>query len=229
MKYVYGIVWRGSSVGGESPGFNDRPIKEMGFKDIALIVSDVSSMAFLPEEEFALRHSLVVEDIFRHTCIMPMRFGTVFEDDGEVRKVLRDHYYRFREQLCFVTDKAEFGVRCYWEGTPASRRARSAWEKTSSHHKGPPGTRYLMKRRFEAGLSRTARQGVESFFSPVDGELSKLSEARKVRYTEVSRGMVEASYLVHDSRQRAFREKIIQLVPEMKILLTGPWPPYSFA
>jgi hypothetical protein len=61
--------------------------------------------------------------------------------------------------------------------------------------------------------------------------LARLARATAVSYRN-NGSVLEAAYLVPAARAAAFREAVLRLEterPELTVVCTGPWPPYSFA
>jgi hypothetical protein len=64
-----------------------------------------------PEPAALLDHDRVVYSLMDDGPVLPMRFGTVLEDEHEVRSLLLTRRKELREMLARVRGRVEFGVR----------------------------------------------------------------------------------------------------------------------
>ncbi|MFE1316332.1 GvpL/GvpF family gas vesicle protein [Kitasatospora phosalacinea] len=166
---------------------------------------------------------------------LPVRFGTVYRDDDRVRALLTAHADGFRTALAGIADRTEWGVKVYQERTDPDAAAE---------RDGPPddrpGTAYLLRRRSArdradralADAAERARQVHRALAGLADRSTEhppQPPEATGVREPMLLNG----SYLVHRSRTAEFARAVTGLQhlhgPALRVELTGPWPPYSFA
>ncbi|TMM16430.1 MAG: gas vesicle protein GvpFL, partial [Actinobacteria bacterium] len=102
-----------------------------------------------------------------------------------------------------------------------------------------PGTAYLRRRRAQLSAHERARNAAAMGAEAVHKALSTISEAarRHPPQDERLRGdpswmILNGAYLVEDNRVDQFVETARALDdehPGLRLELTGPWPPYSFA
>jgi Gas vesicle synthesis protein GvpL/GvpF len=64
-----------------------------------------------PEPETLLNHDRVVYSLMERGPVLPMRFGTVLDDETEVRSLLLSRRKELRDMLARVRGRVEFGVR----------------------------------------------------------------------------------------------------------------------
>ncbi|GLW55493.1 GvpL/GvpF family gas vesicle protein [Kitasatospora phosalacinea] len=166
---------------------------------------------------------------------LPVRYGTVYRDDDRVRALLTAHADGFRTALAGITDRTEWGVKAYQERTDPDAAAEGD---------GPPddrpGTAYLLRRRSARDRADHALTDAAERARQVHRALAGLAdrstehppqppEATGVREPMLLNG----AYLVHRSRAAEFAREVTGLQrlhgPALRVELTGPWPPYSFA
>src|SRR5207248_4985702 len=85
----------------------------------------------------------------------------------------------------------------------------------------------LAARRREAAMRERAR----ALARELDGELSVHALDRRCSLLPTPRLAVRAAYLLEPGRVPAFQDAFAQLRrahPDLRLLLSGPWPPYSF-
>jgi hypothetical protein len=166
-------------------------------------------------------HERVVERMMADRAVLPMRFGTKLPDDHAVRDVLTARQAEFLATLDRVRGRVEVGVRAMQPlgaepvGEPA---AEPAARLTMT------GREYL-----EAKLrnGRRAEREVAALHEPLAG----LAVAVNRRGAHAPDELLRASYLIETANLARFRstvERLQRAHPELAILCTGPWPPYSF-
>ncbi|MFG2755100.1 GvpL/GvpF family gas vesicle protein [Streptomyces wuyuanensis] len=197
-------------------------------------------------------HDAVVSALTAATTPLPLRLVTVCQDDDGVRRLLdsgRDQFTRALERL---DGRVEWGVKVYAEeaeGTQeprgdASARAGNAAARAAdggpAHGRRPATGRDYLKQRMRR---RDATDGVwaraDAVSRTLHTELSRHAEAEQVhrpqdpRLPGAARGNVlNAAYLVRREDGEAFADEVRRLTPPgggIRVELTGPWAPYSFA
>jgi len=162
--------------------------------------------------------------------VVPIRLATVYRDDARVREVLEQRAADFHRALRRVTGRTEWGVKVFAvpEPVPAAASARPE-----------SGTAYLARRR--AALSRRERleQRAAEQARDVHIGLAALAVAscdhplqNRALAGEHTRMVRNLAYLVADDRAPAFADAVTacdQRSDAIRVQLTGPWPPYSFA
>ncbi|QGV77716.1 GvpL/GvpF family gas vesicle protein [Streptomyces ficellus] len=179
----------------------------------------------------ARAHDAVVAALSTVTCPLPLRLATVCRDDSGVRRLLEDGHDRFVRALARLDGRVEWGVKVYAEPGAAEEAEPAAPEP------GASGRDYL-RRRLNARRSREGDwQRADALSRRLHGELSRHAEAGTVHRPQDTRlsnapgvNVLNAAYLVDRARSPEF----VQLVeavsePGVRVELTGPWAPYSFA
>jgi hypothetical protein len=153
------------------------------------------------------RHEEVVEALMAERNLLPVRFGTLVPDPGAAARALAERSAELSAALDRVRGAVELAVRVDTR-RPEPDEARSA----------ATGRAYM-----SAKARRRARANL------VHEPLALLSrESVKQRGPELLR----AAYLVDRGAVDAFVNLVRRLQdshPELELLCTGPWPPYSFA
>jgi len=75
------------------------------FRDIAAVVSEFDGDSFERTDTDILAHQRVVQKVFREHIGVPVRFGTILENEEDVRQFLEDGYLGFKKQLTELTAK----------------------------------------------------------------------------------------------------------------------------
>lgn len=152
-------------------------------------------------------HEQVVEALMAERTVLPMRFGATMDDADALRDAIAARHDELAERLDFVRDRVELGVRAIGT-TPAQVAPRAG-----------TGREFLQAK---LGDDRAA------------AELHEPLAARAVassRRTGRDDEVLHAAYLVDRDDVAPFLGTVERLRsghPDVALLCTGPWPPYSF-
>ena len=152
------------------------------------------------------RHEELLEELMRERAILPVRYGTLVEDDDAAARAVAERRDEFAQGLERVRGAVELALRVEQrEPEPPAADVVS-------------GRDYL---RAKAARMRTARRLHERF--------AALARAGEV---QPGRELLRAAYLVDRDAVAGFValvERVGREHTELALLCTGPWPPYSFA
>jgi hypothetical protein len=145
--------------------------------------------------------------------LLPVRFGTRLDDDAAAARSLAGRRAEFKRALERVRGAVELSVRAVF--LDAAGRVEPTAET---------GADYLrLKRRITAAQETVA--------SAVHEPLRALARAHALRSPRPPAEALRAAYLVERDAVGRFTGLVAQLDeqhPELRLLCTGPWPPYSF-
>jgi hypothetical protein len=224
-------------------GVDDTPARVVVEGGLAAVVGSVDAVRFSEEslrqsledlgwlEDTARAHHAVVATLAGSHPVAPVRMATVYVDDDNVRALLREKAAAFADALDRIRGRTEWGVKAY--AVPA---VAPAAEPSSGAGAGP-GTSYLLRRRAEREhATRSHEEALEAADAVHDGLRSLAVASRRYppqdpRLAGHQDEMVlNAAYLVDEAAAAALREAVDQAVaPGLRLELTGPWAPYSFA
>lgn len=233
--YVYAVLARETTLPAGLTGFGGAALCVVPCRALAAVTSILDSAEPSPTSENLLRHEAVVESLRSAGPALPVRFGTVLANQDMVTQALAARYTVLSADLARLGDKVELGLAVLWDREELADTAPSEHHaRTTDVERSPcsgPGVRYLMghlarHRREMFWQSRASRIAQE-----LDGMLHRYALESRRTLLPTPRLALRATYLVEPSRVEAFREafeEIRQAHPRLRLLLTGPWPPYSF-
>jgi hypothetical protein len=163
-----------------------------------------------PAPDALWAHERVVERLMVDRAVLPMRFGSTVDDEHAVRRFLVEHESSFIAMLDRVSGRVELGVRVLKISPPLE----AAPVVVAS------GREYLL-----AKLQNGRR------VSGLDEPLAELAVATRHQSPRSADEVLRSAYLVERLAIARFRgtvERLQAAHPELAILCTGPWPPYSF-
>jgi hypothetical protein len=189
----------------EIDGIGDAALEARTFGPVTAIVSE-GDAATEPSED-AVRHGLVVEALLDCAdSVLPVRFGQEFEDGDALAAAVAEKGDALQTALAELSGCVEIGVRVLREDDPAPAAATD----------GAAYMRALADR-------ETALTGLHR---------ALLGYARASVAAGPMRLRQDTGYLVRRDDVPDFARAVdayIATHPDLTILCTGPWAPYSFA
>jgi hypothetical protein len=189
-----------------------------------------------------LRHEAVVEALGQAGPTLPVRFGTVLADPLAVVQAIAGKYSVLLADLTRLGDKIELGLTLLWDTPPgqdeaparqetlARRQAFWAAELPASNTSGS-GTRYLEARRTQYRREAAQQNKARALIADLDEAFRPYALEQRYRVLASPRLAVRAAYLVQPGHIQEFQQAIGNICgnqPDLRWLLSGPWPPYTF-
>jgi hypothetical protein len=181
-------------------------------------------------------HHRVIQAAAGSAAVVPLRLGTVCRGDERVRELLEDRRAEFETTLSLVTGRTEWGVKMHVD--PDLLAAGTAATPAGAAPAGA-GTQYLRRRQAEERSRRQVSGQAGAIAEQVHATLGDVAAASRSHSPQDSRlsgqpgwMVLNGAYLVDDRRYddlvaavRRFHD------PDhgVRLELTGPWAPYSFA
>lgn len=207
----------------------DVPLDEFGQEPLT---RNLENLAWL--ENVARAHHHVVATVARLGPVAPTRLATIYRDEARVAEVLIAQHTDFEEALDRVAGRTEWGVKAY-----AIPGAAVEPPSTAEGAAERPGLAYLRRRRAQLSSTELAQQAAVHSAEQVHDALGQYAEAAR-RHTPQDRRVtgeagwmvLNGAYLAGSEAADEFAAMVRQLAeqhPAIRLELTGPWPPYSFA
>jgi Gas vesicle synthesis protein GvpL/GvpF len=219
------------------------PVHVIAEASVAAVVSAVDADRF---SESAVRHSMedlhwletiarahnaVVSDLARRRPVAPVRLATMFANIENVRSLLRVHAEDFVAALDRIRGRCEWAVKGFAVDTEPLPATAGPAEALG------PGRSYLQRRRAERdGRDRRSQEAVAEA-EAVHDRLVQLTLASR-RYPPQDRRLsgqrdemvLNAAYLLPEGVETEIRRVVDEYHGgQLRLELTGPWAPYSFA
>jgi Gas vesicle synthesis protein GvpL/GvpF len=159
------------------------------------------------------RHEELVEALMEQRDLLPVRYGTRLENEDAVREVLDEREDELARALERVRGAVELAVR-----------AIDVSSQPAPPEPAASGAEYLASRQQTAAAREAA---VQVLHAP----LSSSARASSTRTPGEAAEVLCAAYLVDRASVPDFVALVGRLQdenPALRIVCTGPWPPYSF-
>ncbi|WP_371483571.1 GvpL/GvpF family gas vesicle protein [Kitasatospora sp. NBC_00315] len=212
------------------------PVPERDFHETALR-RHLEDLGWL--EALARAHHGVIEAFSTHATVLPLRLATVYRDDDRVRAVLHDRQGLFLDRLGRLDGHVELGVKIYVDrgsDTPSEPAPPAA---SSSDPPLGPGRSYLRHRRAEQDSRNDAERAAERAAERIEAT-ARAHAVERARHriqegelaTAPGVNVSNDAYLVPAAHADAFRAEALRSTDGLtgvRVDVTGPWAPYSFA
>lgn len=234
MSYLLYCIFRGPLPAAlEIPdGVGGRSVFTANHNGFGTALSTFADPDSPPDISKLLVYETVVESLYRHLTVIPLRYGCRVGCPYEATVLLRENYAAYGPLLNELEGLGEMGVHVLLDtcgdGTEINAppvRAESLpldWDT---------GAAYLAaKRQRYQGLDRAGlqqRELVEELCDSLYGSFVR----HKVEFPSSRRGRLLSLYfLVRRDSVESFRRaaRLHHRNESVKLLLSGPWPPYNF-
>ncbi|WP_431968127.1 GvpL/GvpF family gas vesicle protein [Actinacidiphila sp. bgisy160] len=247
VSYAYAVL-RGDGVPAAAlealRGVAGAPVRLVTSGALAAAVSPVPAADFREDalrghledldwlEAVARAHHTVIEALSAHTTVLPLRLATVYLDEERVRDVLSADDAAFSQVLDRLTGHLEWGVKIYVDA-PAAAAPPGTTDALS------PGRAYLNARRAQRQSRDEAYRAAEEAAARVEmigRELAAGHARHGVQQGRLAAGagenVLNDAFLVPREQAEAFRTRALAAgegLSGVRVDVTGPWAPYSFA
>ncbi|MBI3939346.1 MAG: GvpL/GvpF family gas vesicle protein [Acidobacteria bacterium] len=231
------------------------PIFLWRYLDIAAVLTTVSLAEFCGQTAEArmqdlswlgpraCRHEEVIEQVIRHSPVLPAPFGTLFTSIDKVELLLKQHYTAISEFLDSVTGTEEWAVKGLLERATARKTACSVAlaEQEKRLACASPGTRYVNQQRLQEQVDREVMRWTTEICTQALNDLSaracQTCERKVITHRAEGADMdviLNWAFLVPHGAVGDFHSQIARLnachaARGLVFQVSGPWPPYSFS
>lgn len=249
--WVYAVTSAGS---GDQPwptGVAGREVYRVRAGGFEALVSEVDIAEFGEEalrrnledldwlEAVARAHHRVIEAASATGPVVPMRLATVYMGDDRVASMLVERNADLQAALERVSGRVEWGVKAYLVHTAGAALTEPSQLRASADSPESTGTAYLRRRREQLTADEDRRDAAARTAELVYAQLTQCAEASELHPPQDSRlsgrsdrMIMNATYLVPRHNGDDFAQAVSDVADRcsaVRLELTGPWPPYSFA
>ena len=235
----------------EVEGVGGGPVRAVPAAGLTVIAEDVPAAGFgeaalrrnLEDlgwlEAMARAHHRVIEAVAGEGPVVPMRLATVYRDDAGAAAALADHVGDLRAAIDRTRAHKEWGIKAYAARPDEPDRDAGAAPRPRGRTAAGSGAAYLARRRQQLSAQERARRDVVTSAELIHARLARLAGQSRLHPPQSPQlagyrmqMILNAAYLLPDDRDGDFAAAVTDLAgrhPTVRIEITGPWPPYSFA
>jgi hypothetical protein len=240
MKYMaYCIFSRNEGVQeGDAPvGIGGTPTYVIDNSGLSAAISAIPDGQVMKDSSTILIYHKVIESFHNRFGAIPLRLGTIVDDEAEIGRVLEEHGERYKSLLKQLAGCVEMGIRIIIDNLPTERDSYNETPIIHDTNSAGSGAAYLASRKARIDelqlTDERNRQIIVKYRAPFEGLFVKFKgEALKSTVSTIESNAVVLSlyFLVPRRSVAAFHQVYDQLMSSepAKIMLSGPWPPYNF-
>jgi hypothetical protein len=231
--YVYclGEGLRGATFEGLD-GVGGARVRVLEVGALAAVVSEASDAAAAVNEENLLAHNRVNAAALAVTTPLPCRFGTRAAAE-RLTEYVSTNEAALAAALARVRGCVEMSVKLLAKSEVNSRKSEVEDEAVvPDPGAAGAGTAFLLKKRRELLGEEGARRRAEGAAAWLAEGLAGLARETAERLSPSEGIFVRASHLVERARTEEYRARLRALAAartDLRLLTSGPWPPYSFS
>jgi len=191
--------------------------------DLAVIVSEHNPQEALNQKS-GVDHARVIADCFRHSTILPFRFGTVFHDDETLRKSVRSNQRQFLGNIDKLRGKTEMHLKIFVDDCCGREIEKHLSSDTV-------GRAYLSNLRENASRARERQTRARAVSFQMHRLFLPLDEDVSCRVMENGKMLLDIAHLIDRKCVERYHNKFTStsaIMRECQMQLSGPWPPYHF-
>ena len=174
----------------------------------------------LTRAEMLAHHELVSRLHAEHQACLPARFPTLVTDAEALRELLTRREAELLANLERVRDRAELAITALWTALPAAVPIAPT----------TPGKRYLLQRQreFHSADAQRAMAGL------IADDIEKMLKNEVVEAQRKLCPRPDTALSLAVLVPRTTAQQLLERIPDaderrgVRILVNGPWPPYSF-
>jgi Gas vesicle synthesis protein GvpL/GvpF len=205
-------------------GVNGTTVLSYPSGDFAVVVSEFDRVATNLEEKHVLEHARVVSVCFRHSTVLPFRFGTIFDTDESLKHAVRANRRAFGESVARLKGKAEMHVKLLV-------RDGALRELRDVEIPDTVGGEYLAKLREKASNDRERQTRAKALSVQVHRLFNPLEEEISCKRVDTDGILIDIAHLIESKSIEKYQNRYSSAAKQLKnceISLSGPWPPYHF-
>jgi hypothetical protein len=200
-------------------------VRAMDAGGIQAWVEDVDPRVVRATADVARVHDAVIRVAMERETPLPARFGQLFPDDDALRESLSPRREMLLAALGRVAGMVEMNVRVLLDDQTS---AEAASEPASA----PSGRSYLLAvKARHAALERTQERAEFLQERVAEAVRGVAREERRSSYLASARSLGMSHLVPRDAvaRYRAAVRALSERDPALRLLISGPWAPYSFS
>lgn len=223
---VHAIASTTTEPPGGLQGLDRRPLVGLDAAELTAFATELSEDAVtaLGRDALLAHHALVsqLHDVL--DGVLPVRFPTLIDAAG-MRAQLAQHASGYAAALSRVHGRVEVALSAVWEPATAPADAADVHLEEAS----TSGAEYMRRRQRELHAARAINDRAADLADALTRALPPGAEIAAKRIAPSTELALSIAYLVQRAAARDVIATLGRPRPDVRILINGPWPPYSFA
>lgn len=189
-------------------------------------------------------HEKIIEGIMKNACVVPFKFGTIFNTEDSLKACLDEFTPKLKENLRNFEGKEEWGVKIYCDIKKLKEAAVKEDAELLKIDKeiisSSAGKAYFLTKKKEELIKDTINRRINEYGQNSFQMLKELSVGSRINkllpkeVTERKDDMIlNSAFLVDKSKVGEFAKVVGELKSKynnkgLNFDCTGPWPAYNF-
>ena len=228
-RYLAHAITR-RETGVPSAGLRGLVLRWIGGDELGVWVTEWSGAPALTKDDAFAHHDLVAVLCAAGPCL-PVRFGTWLGSEEAARRSLEDGEARVRAAVDRIGDRQEVAVTLLWREAPATVSPGLAAQAPAAGRSGPPGRSFLDRKRAVHAVGDERRRIAEGLAAQLAGALAADQADVRQEACPSAEVALTMSLLARRDEAGALKARATTAVAqlaEVRGVVSGPWPPYSF-
>ncbi|MDF2543915.1 MAG: Gas vesicle synthesis GvpLGvpF [Herbinix sp.] len=235
-KYIYCFIKEKDLSNFGSSTFTNviSPVYTIPVKEISAVVSNTDIYEFDPTRKNVLNHQRIITKVMEKYTVVPVAFGTVANNKKAIENIIESNYDQFLEQIEFLTNKAEVGLKVIWEDSYFNEDIEDDEIRRLKGKVSGKDEEEVLLDKIELGklVQAAMEEKIEKYTKEIYDPLSKLAVRSKRKESVPIKTVFNASFLVNNVESDIFDKEVERLSElfqnKLKFSYIGPWPPYNF-
>lgn len=237
-KYIYCIIKADKPKTFGAPGIGGRgdELYPVCFNGLAAVVSNSPIIKYSISRENTITHEKAIEEVMKEHTLLPVRFGTIAEDEEKVKRILEKKYDKFKDLLDEIKGKKELGLKAIFKKDVIYKDILEKYEDIrklkEKAAKLPPEKTYYQRMQIGKAVEVALAKEKETFEKTILGVLSPLAVDVKTNNTYGERMIINAAFLVNEDKEAEFDQRVGELDAKygnkVKFKYVGTLPPFNF-
>ena len=226
--YVYCLAADVDALPHALRGIAGGDVRLLKVDDLSVVVSDFAGDTVPVNRENVLAHSAVTQTFLEITTPLPLRFGALVTQ-AQLESFVTARRDALKARLDFVRGCVEMSVKVISKADGESQRSL---EDAATGLETKPGTAFLLEKRRELLGSEARAAEAKTIASWLQTHIGELVRETQINTNLTDKLLLAASHLVEWGVMEQYRARLKSARverPELSFLVSGPWPPYSFA
>jgi hypothetical protein len=233
---IYCVFDAGRTSAKPLPGIDGQPVFTVTYRQLAVAVSLAPPAALLLNPANIRTYGRVIAALHRRRTVVPMRFGCALADEAAIICLLAEHYGHYRTLLKELRGCVEMGIRLLLpaphpvNGTALPEPGLPPLPADPQGNFPGAGWAYLRARKSQFKEQDRQAQDYRSIAAHCRAHFTGLCKKTSNDHNHQGGLLLSLDFLVPENSLTAFRQafRTFNPTPGAKVLLSGPWPPYSF-
>ena len=201
-------------------------------KQLCMLCGEIKEESVVTPEGMR-NYTRLLSQIVQITTVIPLRFGTLFDEEEHIRKVLRENAKTYQRKLSQFDGKIEVELRVWWkeetfQQTMLKKKRLARWKKALEEGAGQ-GFDIVEFGRAISEAADQEREELEKIFATV---LRPIAAKWLVKEPSDELQAYDGVFLVEKAKEEEFDQAVGSLYAkqsqEMIFKYSGPWAPHHF-